>query len=63
MRIENVRDPVIAEQIRDYCLSDVQFEFAHFRDGECRSWTGDDVNGKTPVDLQTAKKCLGSLAK
>lgn len=63
VRIESVLDPVIAEQIRDYCLSEVQFEFAHFRDGECRSWTGDDVNGKTPADLQKVQQDIWDLAK
>lgn len=63
IRIENVLDPAIAEQIREYCLSDVLFEFAHFRNGECRSWTGDDVNGKTPADLQKVQQDIWDLAK
>lgn len=63
VRVEDVLDPEIAEQIREYCLSDVAYEFVHFRNGKYYSWTGEEVNGKTPADVQKIQQEIWDEAR
>jgi len=52
VRIQNILDPDVAEQIREYCLTEVPYEFVHFREGKNQSWSGSDVNGKTQTEMR-----------
>ena len=63
VHIQNILDPGIAQQIREYCLSEVQYELVHFRNGKVHSWTGADVNGKTPADMQKVQQDIWREAR
>jgi len=52
MRMQNILDLAVAEQIREYCLNKVPQEFVHFREGKNQSWCGSYVNGKTQADMR-----------
>jgi Rps23 Pro-64 3,4-dihydroxylase Tpa1-like proline 4-hydroxylase len=51
VRVENVLDPEVAKRVQEYCLTEVPFELAHFRNGKNHSWGADDVAGKTQEEL------------
>jgi SM-20-related protein len=63
IRIENVLDPDVAKRIQEYCLTEVQFELVHFRDGKIHSWGPKDVEGKTQADMLKIQDSIWSDAQ